>query len=95
MTAEEAAAEEVPAVERLYSGWGQQVRWWDAAFGVIVGLTAVALVLEGTRGVRLTVAFAAMGAIVVAYVLWGRGRRGPATSGRPWRTWWCWCSVRR
>jgi signal transduction histidine kinase len=59
------------AVDDLYSGWGQQVRWWDAAFGVIVGLTATALVLEGTRGTRLAVAYAAMGAIVVAYLLWG------------------------
>src|SRR5690606_27152835 len=63
--------DEAPAVERLYAGWDQQVRWWDAAFYVIVGLTALALVLEGTRGARLTVAYAAMGAIVVAYLLWG------------------------
>ncbi|MFI6427576.1 sensor histidine kinase [Promicromonospora sp. NPDC050880] len=73
MTADEArpTGEEELAVDRLYAGWDQQVRWWDAAFGVIVALTAVALVLEGTRGVRLAVALAAMGAIVVAYVVWG------------------------
>ncbi|WP_369370984.1 sensor histidine kinase [Promicromonospora sp. Populi] len=58
-------------MERLYAGWGQQVRWWDAAFGVIVALTAVALVLEGTRGSRLAVAYAALAAIVVAYAVWG------------------------
>jgi signal transduction histidine kinase len=57
--------------ERLYAGWEHEVRWWDAAFGVIVVLTAVALALEGTRGARLAVAYAAMAVIVVAYVLWG------------------------
>ncbi|GAA2217518.1 sensor histidine kinase [Promicromonospora sukumoe] len=51
--------------------WEQQVRWWDAAFGVIVALTAAALVVEGTRGVPLLVALGALAAIVVAYVLWG------------------------
>lgn len=51
--------------------WEQQVRWWDAAFGVIVALTAAALVLEGTRGVPLLVALGALAAIVVAYLLWG------------------------
>ncbi|PUB30093.1 signal transduction histidine kinase [Promicromonospora sp. AC04] len=59
------------AIEGLYAGWEQQVRWWDAAFGVIVALTAVALPMEGTRGTQLAIAYAAMGAIVVAYVLWG------------------------
>ncbi len=59
------------AVEGLHAGWEQQVRWWDAAFGVIVALTAVALPLEGTRGAPLAVAYGAMGAIVVAYLLWG------------------------
>lgn len=57
--------------ERLYAGWENQVRWWHAAFGVIVGLTAVAIALEGVRGTRLAVAYAAMGLIVVAYLLWG------------------------
>ncbi|MFI8524479.1 sensor histidine kinase [Promicromonospora sukumoe] len=51
--------------------WEQQVRWWDAAFGVIVALTAAALVVEGTRGLPLLVALGALAAIVVAYVLWG------------------------
>jgi signal transduction histidine kinase len=69
MTADADADER--AVAHLYAGWEQQVRWWDAAFYVIVGLTAIALLLEGTRGVRLAVAYAAMGAIVVAYLLWG------------------------
>lgn len=58
-------------LERLYAGWENQVRWWHAAFGVIVGLTAVALVLEGTRGTQLAIAYAAMAVIVVAYLLWG------------------------
>lgn len=58
-------------LERLYAGWEHQVRWWDAAFGVIVALTAVALALEGTRGTRLVVAYSAMAAIVVAYLVWG------------------------
>ncbi|GAB2506032.1 sensor histidine kinase [Promicromonospora xylanilytica] len=58
-------------LERLYAGWGHQVRWWDAAFGVIIALTTVAVVLEGTRGVHLAVACTAMAAIVVAYLLWG------------------------
>ena len=57
--------------ERLYAGWEHQVRWWDAAFGIIVALTAVAVALEGTRGTQLAVAYAALAAIVVAYVLWG------------------------
>ncbi|MFD6447397.1 sensor histidine kinase [Promicromonospora sp. NPDC060204] len=65
------AAADGPSVNLLYAGWEQQVRWWDAAFGVIVALTAVALVLEGTRGVSLVVALAALAAIVVAYLLWG------------------------
>ncbi|MFD7024139.1 sensor histidine kinase [Promicromonospora sukumoe] len=51
--------------------WEQQVRWWDAAFGVIVALTAAALVVEGTRGVPLLVALGALAAIVVAYLVWG------------------------
>lgn len=58
-------------LERLYAGWEHQVRWWDAAFGVIIALTTVAVVLEGTRGGHLAVACAAMAAIVVAYLLWG------------------------
>lgn len=58
-------------LERLYAGWEHQVRWWDAAFGVIVVLTAVALALEGTRGAQLVVAYSAMGVIVLAYLLWG------------------------
>ena len=58
-------------LERLYAGWEDQVRWWDAAFGVIVALTAVALVLDGTRGTQLAVAYSAMGVIVLAYLLWG------------------------
>lgn len=58
-------------LERLYAGWEHQVRWWDAAFGVIIALTTVAVVLEGTRGVHLAVACTAMAAIVVAYLLWG------------------------
>ncbi|WP_454851658.1 sensor histidine kinase [Promicromonospora soli] len=74
MTADEgdsAPVDDVRAVDRLNAGWEHEVRWWDAAFGVIVALTAVALVLEGTRGVELAVAYAAMAAIVVAYLLWG------------------------
>lgn len=70
---EDTAADE-PADARavvLNEGWDQQVRWWDTAFYVIVGLTAVALLLEGTRGVRLAGAYAAMAAIVVAYLVWG------------------------
>jgi signal transduction histidine kinase len=59
------------ALERLYAGWEHQVRWWDAAFGVIIALTAVALALDGTRGTRLVVAYVAMGVIVLAYLLWG------------------------
>jgi signal transduction histidine kinase len=58
-------------LEHLYAGWDNQVRWWHAAFGVIVALTAVALALEGTRGTQLVVAYTAMAAIVVAYLLWG------------------------
>ncbi|MFD2797389.1 sensor histidine kinase [Promicromonospora vindobonensis] len=58
-------------MERLYAGWSEQVRWWDAAFGVIVGLTAVALAMEGMRGAQLAIAFGALGAIVVAYLVWG------------------------
>ena len=69
-TADGDAAADARAVV-LNDGWDQQVRWWDAAFYVIVGLTAVALLLEGNRGPRLAVAYAAMGAIVVAYLLWG------------------------
>jgi signal transduction histidine kinase len=70
MTAEEATTDE-HAISRVYAGWDEQVRWWDAAFGVIVGLTAVALALEGMRGSQLAIAYAALGAMVVAYVLWG------------------------
>ena len=69
-TADGDAAADARAVV-LNDGWDQQVRWWDAAFYVIVGLTAVALLLDGNRGPRLAVAYAAMGAIVVAYLLWG------------------------
>lgn len=58
-------------LERLYAGWEDQVRWWDAAFGVIIALTAVALALDGTRGTQLAVAYSAMGVIVLAYLLWG------------------------
>ncbi|MEU4361413.1 sensor histidine kinase [Promicromonospora sp. NPDC023987] len=58
-------------LERLYAGWEQQVRWWDAAFGAIIALTAVALALAGTRGTQLAVAYTAMAAIVVAYLVWG------------------------
>lgn len=58
-------------LERLYAGWEDQVRWWDAAFGVIIALTAVALALEGIRGTQLAVAYSAMGVIVLAYLLWG------------------------
>ena len=76
MTADQNAADEGGTsrdydLERLYAGWDQQVRWWDAAFGVIIALTAVALALAGTRGTQLAVAYAAMAAIVVAYLLWG------------------------
>jgi signal transduction histidine kinase len=74
-TADKAASEQGTSgdydPERLYAGWEHQVRWWDAAFGVIVALTAVALALAGTRGTQLVVAYAAMAAIVVAYLLWG------------------------
>ncbi|MFC4628948.1 sensor histidine kinase [Promicromonospora alba] len=58
-------------LERLYAGWEDQVRWWDAAFGVIIALTAVALALDGTRGTQLAVAYSSMGVIVLAYLLWG------------------------
>ncbi|MDR7382599.1 sensor histidine kinase [Promicromonospora iranensis] len=71
MTADEPGAGRDYDLERLYAGWENQVRWWDAAFGVIVALTAVALALEGTRGSQLAVAYTAMGVIVVAYALWG------------------------
>jgi signal transduction histidine kinase len=71
VTADDGAAHGERAVESLHAGWDQQVRWWDAAFYVIVALTAVALLLEGTRGVQLAVAFGAMAAIVAAYLLWG------------------------
>lgn len=70
MTADLDAADE-HAMSRVYAGWDEQVRWWDAAFGVIVALTAVALALEGMRGTQLAIAYAALGAIVVAYLLWG------------------------
>jgi signal transduction histidine kinase len=70
-TADGGAADDDRALERLYAGWENQVRWWDAAFYVIVALTAVALALEGTRGVQLAVAYASMSSIVVAYLLWG------------------------
>lgn len=71
------------SADLLYAGWEQQVRWWDAAFGVIVALTAAALVLEGTRGTHLVVACAALAALVGAYLLWGARaartrQRGPA-----------------
>lgn len=77
------AASEGHSADLLYAGWEQQVRWWDAAFGVIVALTAAALVLEGTRGTHLVVAGAALAALVGAYLLWGARaartrRRGPA-----------------
>lgn len=74
MTADRGASDETEPdydPDRLYAGWEHQVRWWDAAFGVIVALTAVALPLEGVRGAGLAVAYAAMGVIVVAYLLWG------------------------
>ncbi|GGM41597.1 sensor histidine kinase [Promicromonospora citrea] len=73
MTAEPAPEDGPPesAVDRLYSGWGQQVRWWHAAFGVIVALTLVAVVQDGTRGTPLLVTVVAMAAIVLAYVVWG------------------------
>jgi signal transduction histidine kinase len=79
MTADETAGDGAAAdpdeadhdLERLYAGWEDQVRWWDAAFGVIIALTAVALALDGTRGTQLVVAYSAMGVIVLAYLLWG------------------------
>jgi signal transduction histidine kinase len=70
-SAGEAAADRDYDLERLYAGWDNQVRWWHAAFGVIVGLTAIALALGGTPGPQLAVAYAAMAVIVVAYLLWG------------------------
>lgn len=60
-----------PAAGGPYAGWGGQMVWWDAAFGVIVLLTVVALPLEGLRGGRLVVSYVALGAIVTAYVAWG------------------------
>jgi signal transduction histidine kinase len=84
-TADGGATEGERAVDRLYAGWEQQVRWWDAAFGLIVALTAVALAMQGTSSTQLAVAYAAMGAIVVAYLLWGAKaarsrRRRPAVA---------------
>jgi len=55
----------------LHLGWEREVRWWDAAFGVIIALTAVALALERLPGPRLAVAYGAMAVVVVAYAVWG------------------------
>lgn len=71
MTADSSGTAQDGPLERWDSAWEQQVRWWDAGFGTIIVLTAVAMVLEGTRGAHLVVAYSAMGAIVVAYLLWG------------------------
>lgn len=70
-TADGGAPDNDHPLDRLYAGWEQQVRWWDAAFYVIVALTTVALAMEGMQGSQLAVAYAALGAIVAAYLLWG------------------------
>ncbi|OLT49477.1 hypothetical protein BJF88_02940 [Cellulosimicrobium sp. CUA-896] len=48
------------------------MRWWDAAFYLIVVLSAVALVTVPLGGTRLAVSLTAIGVLLVAYTLWGR-----------------------
>lgn len=60
-----------PAVHALDGTWRRDVRWWDAAFYLIVGLSALALLTTGVDGARLAVSLAALGAIVLAYALLG------------------------
>jgi signal transduction histidine kinase len=67
------ADETVGAAEAGIEGtWARDVRWWDAAFYLIVVLSAVALFTVPLSGTRLTVSLAAIGVLLVAYTLWGR-----------------------
>lgn len=63
--------------------WDRAVVGWDAAFWVVLGLTALALFLEeGTRGPRAVLAVGVLVALGVAYAVLG----GPAARGRSqWR----------
>lgn len=61
-----------PAEAGLDGTWERDVRWWDAAFYVIVVLSAVALFTVPLSGTRLTVSLTATGVLLVAYTLWGR-----------------------
>ncbi|MFC8922254.1 sensor histidine kinase [Cellulosimicrobium sp. NPDC057127] len=61
-----------PAEAGLDGTWQRDVRWWDAAFYVIVVLSAVALYTVPLSGTRLTVSLTATGVLLVAYTLWGR-----------------------
>jgi signal transduction histidine kinase len=63
--------------------WDRAVVGWHAAFWVVLALTALALVLDGsTRGTRAMVGAAALVALAAAYALMG----GPAAHSRSqWR----------
>ncbi len=67
------ADESVGAATAALDGtWERDVRWWDVAFYVILGLSALALVTASVRGTRLAVSLGALAVIVVAYTVWGR-----------------------
>ncbi|MBD8080553.1 histidine kinase [Cellulosimicrobium arenosum] len=63
---------EPSATAQLDGTWTRDVRWWDLAFYVIVTLSAVALFTTELSRAALVVALAAIGAILLAYTVWGR-----------------------
>ncbi|MBL0887057.1 sensor histidine kinase [Myceligenerans indicum] len=67
-----------PAPGGPYAAWGRLLVWWHVAFWAVLALTALQIVLQGVRGRDLMVAGGAIGAIGVAYLVWG----GPAARSR-------------
>jgi len=71
-TAAPAARPSATATEQLDGTWERDVRWWDVAYYLIVGLSAVALFTAPVRGTALVVALAAIATMLLTYAVWGR-----------------------
>ncbi|GAA1872131.1 sensor histidine kinase [Myceligenerans crystallogenes] len=78
MTVDQQHDDAPPAPGGPYAGWARVVIWWHLAFWTVLGLTAAQIVLVGVRGLDLAVAYGALAAMGLAYLVWGHR----AASGR-------------
>ncbi|WP_435738747.1 histidine kinase [Cellulosimicrobium sp. PMB13] len=72
MTTADPSGAQGTATAQLDGTWARDVRWWDVAYYLIVGLSGVALFTAPVHGTALVVALAAIATMIVAYVAWGR-----------------------